>query len=50
MTTENDGTHSGLSLNGLTVGETYEFILNAHPFLTKKETLTISEGANPSSG
>ncbi len=47
---QNDGAYSGLSLSGLTVGEAYDFILDAHPYLTAKKSLTIKEGVNPSSG
>jgi hypothetical protein len=48
--TQSNGTYSGISLVGLTVGQTYDFVLSAHPYLIAKKSLTITTGVNPSSG
>jgi hypothetical protein len=48
--TQSNGTYSGLSLSGLTVGQSYDLVLSVHPYLTAKKSLTISSGVNPSSG
>lgn len=45
-----DGKSEAVSLEGLEVGENYDFLLSSTGFLTGKKSLTLKAGRNPASG
>jgi len=45
-----EGESEEIILEGLSVGQSYEFLISSFGFLTNKQPLTLSTGRNPASG